>query len=132
MQQVSWRRTTTVVALMVGLAMLLTLAGPADAKSARVEKRGRCSGGGVWKPKSKPEDGGRLEVEFEVDTNRAGQLWTVRVTDNNATVFSGKARTGGPSGSFSIERRTANRPGRDVIRARATYGSRVCSGSVTW
>jgi hypothetical protein len=45
------------------------------------------------------------------------------VTDRYAT-------TQAPSGSFTVHARPANRAGTDVIRARATRGDRVCSGTV--
>ena len=47
----------------------------------RVEARGTCTGGGTWKLKAKHDDG-RIEYEFEVDTNKVGQRWTVKASDN--------------------------------------------------
>jgi hypothetical protein len=47
------------------------------------------------------------------------------------SIFSGQRRTLAPSGSFEVRVLTANRAGLDVIRARATYGGRVCSGAVS-
>jgi hypothetical protein len=94
-----------------------------------VQAQGTCIGGGTWKLKAKPDDG-RVAVEFEVDTNRNGQTWAVKVTDNGGTVFSGTRRTLAPSGSFTVERRTADRPGRDVIIAKATRGKGSCTGRV--
>ncbi len=89
--------------------------------------RGQCTGAGEWKLKAKHDDG-RLEVEFEVDTNRVGQRWAVRMTDNRVRFFAGRRTTQAPSGSFSVERRTVNRAGSDVIRARAVRGGNVCAG----
>src|SRR3954471_18792384 len=76
------------------LALLLALAGSASTfwgatatasasgkGDGEVVKRGSCSAGAAWKLKAKPDDGG-LQVEFEVDSNRAGQTWTVRINDN--------------------------------------------------
>ena len=54
----------------------------------------------------------------------------MRVTDNGAVVVSRHARTAGRSGSFSVERKIANRPGQDRIRARATFKHRTCAGTV--
>ena len=42
-----------------------------------VEARGTCTNGAHWDLKAKHNDG-RIELEFEVDTNRAGQVWAVR------------------------------------------------------
>jgi len=43
--------------------------------------RGSCSGRTDWKLKVKP-DNGRLELEFEVDSNVNGQPWNVRIKQN--------------------------------------------------
>jgi hypothetical protein len=51
--------------------------------------------------------------------------------DNGELFFSGQRTTQAPSGSFTVEKRTADRVGSDVIRARAVHGDRVCVGSVT-
>lgn len=95
-----------------------------------VRSSGSCGGNVVWKLKAKHDDG-RLEVEFEVDSNRIGQTWTVRLRDNGELFFAGQRTTQAPSGSFEVVKRTADRVGADVIRARAVYGEKVCAGSVT-
>lgn len=95
-----------------------------------VRDSGSCSGSTHWKLKAKP-DSGQLEVEFEVDSNRAGQSWHVRLKDNGSRFFSGTRQTAGASGSFSVGTRTTDGAGQDVIKARATHGSEVCRGTVT-
>lgn len=113
-------------------ALTSPVAAKGGGRTARVERRGACTAGAVWKLKGRHDDG-RIEVELEVDSNRVGQTWRVAVTDNGATVFAGTRRTTAPSGSFTVERRIADRPGTDVIRARATdtaTGQR-CSGSIS-
>jgi hypothetical protein len=80
---------------------------------------GHCSAAAHWNMKLKKDDGA-LEVGFEVDSNRIGQRWAVTMTDNNVRFFSGARLTTAPSGSFEIEKRTANRPGTDRIHAVAT------------
>ena len=67
---------------------------------------------------------------FEVDTNRAGQVWHVRITDNRQLVLSRNVTTRAPSGSFTVRPRTGDRAGTDVIRAHAFRGDRVCGGLV--
>jgi hypothetical protein len=94
-----------------------------------VRSGGTCSGGGVWKLKAK-HDNGRIEVEFEVDTNRVGQRWHVRITDNSHLVKDRYATTVAPSGSFTVRTVSGNRVGTDTIRASATRGTRTCSGLV--
>jgi|GEM_PF-5804989 len=70
-------------------------------------------------------------AEYEVDSNRAGQVWAVRITDNGAVVVSRHATTAGPSGSFTVRKVIANRPGPDKIHARATFKNHTCGGAVT-
>jgi hypothetical protein len=116
----------------VAVGSMALAAGPAQAKGGddgRVEAQGACTGGGVWKLKAKHDDG-RVEYAFEVDTNHVGQTWNVKVTDNGASVWSGTRTTVAPSGSFSLERTTANRAGADKIVATATRGAASCHGSV--
>jgi hypothetical protein len=67
-----------------------------------VRKSVAC-GTGHLKLKAKTESGNRLELEAEVDSNKAGQEWTVVLTNDGKTVWTGKRMTAGPSGSFSVE-----------------------------
>ena len=117
--------------LMAVTATPILTAAPALAKggSPAVEARGSCAGGGSWKLKAKHDDR-RIEVEYEVDTNRPGQLWHVVLTDNAVRIFAGQRRTTAPSGSFTVSVRTPDRRGTDTIRAHATLGSRSCGGTV--
>lgn len=126
------RRTAALTASVVALTGV-SLVGPAahaGGDDNRVTRGGPCASG-VWKLKVKPDDG-RLEVEFEIDTNRRGQKWRVRISDNGQRIFKGTRMTAGRSGSFSVERKIANRPGTDVIRARAKHGDTVCRGRVAY
>ncbi|HUR76253.1 MAG TPA: hypothetical protein VMZ00_18355 [Sporichthya sp.] len=120
-------------ALLAPLVLLsgLAAAGPAAAKGGGdvVRASGNCSGSADWKLKAKHDDG-RIEVELEVDSNRAGQRWSWKLTDNGTKVASGQKTTAGRSGSFSIERRIGDRSGTDTIRLRAVRGSQVCVGSL--
>jgi hypothetical protein len=70
-------------------------------------------------------------MEYQVDSNRAGQVWAVRITDNGAVVVSRNATTTAPSGSFTIRKVIADRPGLDKIHARATFKDHTCGGTVT-
>jgi len=92
---------------------------------------GACTGRSSAKLKVKPDDG-RLETEFEVDQNRNGVRWRVTLRRNGAVAVSTRATTRAPSGSFSVERRLANRAGTDTISARATSPSgEVCTARMT-
>src|ERR1700710_969203 len=125
------RRSGAVVALTAALAVptVMLAATPAQASGGGgVEARGTCGAGVTWKLKAKHDDG-RVEVEFEVDSNRVGQLWTVSLTENTVRGFSGERRTVAPSGSFTVRVVTTDRAGADVIRSRASFGGRTCSGA---
>jgi hypothetical protein len=119
----------TAAALMAPLGT--TVAAHAQGGSAAVTHSGSCSGSANWKLSAKHDDTGKIEVEWQVDSNKAGQSWTVRLRDNGQLFMSGTRTTAAPSGSFTVHRLTANRAGDDVIRARSVHGAQVCRGSVT-
>jgi hypothetical protein len=130
------RRTLTAAALSTALLVAgAPLAGSAVAKSGddRVIRTGSCSGTADWKLKAK-SDNGRIEVEWEVDSNRSGQTWRVRVRDDGDLVVKTRATTGGASGSFSIDRQTGNRAGSDsiVARSRDLSSGQLCVGRLTF
>ena len=106
------RRTITSLS---AATVALALAAPAaSASNDDVRSVGSCTGKSSTKIKAKPRDG-RLEVEFEVDQNRNGVKWKVRLKDNGKRVFRGRARTKAPSGSFSLERRIPDLRGTDAV-----------------
>jgi hypothetical protein len=112
-------------------APLVASATPAFASGGGgVSSSGACTNGGHFKLKAKHDDGA-IEMEYQVDSNRAGQVWAVRITDNGTVVVSRNATTAGPSGSFTIRKVIANRPGPDKIRAHATFKNHTCGGAVT-
>lgn len=105
---------------------------PVAAKSSDVIRTGACSGSADWKLKA-GKDNGKIEVEFEVDSNRVGQSWRVKIRDNGNLRLRATYTTQAPSGSFSAERRIANLAGSDhiVARARNLASGQVCQGSLT-
>jgi hypothetical protein len=107
--------TALAAVLLTGMATTPALAKDGD---GRVIKRGNCSASTDWKLKAKPDDGS-LEVEFEVDSNRSGQRWTWSIRHDGSVVASGRRTTQPPSGSFSVERRVVDAPGRHRISATA-------------
>jgi hypothetical protein len=107
--------------------------GQRTSKGGRKAKRvaGSCTGNSSAKLKVKP-DNGRLETEFEVDQNRNGVDWAVRIRRNGKLAVKTTATTKAPSGSFSVERRLRNGRGKDKITARATSPSgEVCTARLT-
>jgi hypothetical protein len=111
------------VRVMLGAAIAATMIGtaalPATAAAGDIIRQGSCSGSTDWKLKVKP-DNGRIEVEYEVDSNVVGQTWRVRIAKNGTSVFAGSRVTQAPSGSFEVRLRTANGVGVDRFRAAAT------------
>ena len=128
-------KTTAATAGFAMLCAAALAATPAQALShgggTAVRAAGACTNGvGTWALKAKADDAG-IEIEFEVDTNRVGQVWHVRITDNRHVVVNRDVRTKAPSGSFTVNPRTANRVGvKDTIRAHAFRGDQVCGGLV--
>ena len=124
----------TTAAITIGLtAPLLATATPAFASGGGgggVRASGACTNGGHFELKAKHDDG-KIEMEYEVDSNRAGQVWAVRITDNGTVVVSRHVTTAGRSGSFTVRKVIANQPGLDKIHARATFQNHTCGGAVT-
>jgi hypothetical protein len=128
------KRTIAATAtLLVAAALPVLTAGTAHAGDDEKIRRGQCSGTADWKLKAKTDDGG-LEVEAEVDSNRNGQTWRWVLRRDGRVVDRGRSVTRGPSGSFDVERHTANGPGADVFRfrARRVGGSQVCVGRLSY
>ncbi|MFL6098758.1 MAG: hypothetical protein ACJ71T_02250 [Actinomycetales bacterium] len=123
------------VVLLLGIPLSASAASASSGSSKGgdgVRAAGSCSSGGTWKLKAKHDDA-RIDVEAEVDTNRVGQTWSWRISDNGVQVASGTAKTVAPSGSFTVERRIANRAGADRMALRATNAAtgQVCTGTVS-
>lgn len=132
------RTLATAVLPMALLTTALTIplaAGPALADGGDgggFLKAGACSAASNWTLEGS-RDNGRLEVEFEVDSHRAGQSWDWKLFDNNMRVGAGSATTTSPDGSFQVRRRIADRPGKDVISFQAVNAAsgEQCKGSLT-
>ena len=121
-----------IVAALSGLVLALTAAPLAVAKDGDIIRRGNCTGATDWKLKLSEEDG-RIEVEFEVDQNRNGVSWNVRLFQNGSQFARATRVTRGPSGSFELRRVAPNTAGTDAFRARATRASgEVCTGRASF
>jgi len=120
--------------MVVGMAavMALAIAPAAIAGSREVVRSGSCSAASDWELKVGPDDG-RIELEFEVDSNVVGQRWNVAIRQDGNRIFRGSRVTQGPSGSFDVERHPANTAGADRFVARATnrVTGEVCVGRAT-
>ncbi len=124
------RRTAATASVVLAFGALSAL--PATASGGGgVEHRGNCSMNADWKLKAKA-DNGRIEVEAEVDSNKAGQTWTWRILHNGGVSARGTATTQPPSGSFQVRRLLVNAAGTDQIGFRSTNpaSGETCSGSL--
>jgi hypothetical protein len=125
------KRNGRILGFAMATLMLAAFAGPVAARSGDVVRTGDCSGQADWKLKGGMRDG-RIEVEFQVDSNRAGQTWRVRLADNGTVFFRGTRVTQAPSGSFTVEKRTSNLAGTDRIVgfARNIASGQTCRGVI--
>lgn len=109
-------RTRIAAAALAGLALAASFgATPANAKAGDVRVAGTCNTGATTKLKLGLRDGG-IETETEVDSNRNGQVWSVRMRQNGVLVLNTTATTRAPSGSFSVRKVLANKAGTDTIQ----------------
>lgn len=97
---------------------------PAAAKDGDVRRTARC-GSGVVKLKLSDENG-RIETELEVDTNRGGQRWVVRIFHDGRRVAKTSGVTGGRSGSFEVRRLLTDTSGLDTVRGTARRNGTKC------
>jgi hypothetical protein len=124
-------RWTRVGAVALVAATTVLPAVSAEAKAGDVIRSGSCSGRADWKLKASPENG-RIEVEGEVDSNRAGQEWRWSIRHNGSLSARGSKTTSGASGSFTVRRVLVNLRGQDRIdwRARNPRSGEVCNGAL--
>jgi hypothetical protein len=127
------RRATMLAALVLGAALTLALAAsPASAKRGDVRVAGTCTKASSSKLELSDE-GGRIEVEFEVDQNRNGVRWTVGLDQNGARLARLARTTRAPSGSFEARVVAPNTPRADRFVARATSpAGEVCTARATF
>ena len=108
-------RTRLLAATFAGLALAASLgASPAGAKAGDIRVAGTCNKSATTKIKLASRDG-RIETETEVDSNRNGQTWSVRMRQNGVLVLNTTAVTKAPSGSFTVRKVLADKAGTDTI-----------------
>ena len=111
----------------------LAAATPAQAGGGDfTEEAGACSMVSAWDMKAKPVAGGRIEMEYSVDSNRLGQAWAIRVSNNRTLLFKVNRTTNGISRSFSVDKMLKDRAGTDrfVARTTNTRTGEVCRAHV--
>jgi hypothetical protein len=120
------------VTALVLAALALVAVPTATAKDGDIRRVGSCTKSSTSKIKLSQENG-RIEVEFEVDQNRNGVRWNVRLTQNGRQVARMTRVTRGPSGSFEARIVAPNRAGADRFVGRATSPSgEVCTARATF
>jgi hypothetical protein len=127
------RRFAMLVTSGVFIAAAVAATAPiAAAKDGDVIRTGSCSGAADWKLKLSPENG-KIEVEFEVDQNKVGKTWRVKIKRDGEVLARGTRVTQAPSGSFEFRTVVSNRAGADTIvgRARNVASGQVCRGVAT-
>ncbi|MEZ5100704.1 MAG: hypothetical protein R3C15_13080 [Thermoleophilia bacterium] len=116
------------LALVTGVGLVAAPA--ALAKDGDVRVKGSCTASSTAKLKLSDEDG-RIEVEFEVDQNRNGVRWNVKLMRGGKQLASTSATTRAPSGSFTVRRVVSNAAGRDTIKAIAKRNGETCTATAT-
>lgn len=111
--------TTKIALAVLALVAALSVAATASAKGGGQSVAGTCTAASTSELKVKSDDG-RLEVEFEVDSNVVGQSWRVVLKDNGSTFLKKTLKTKAPSGSFEARARPIDRAGTDTVAATAT------------
>ena len=129
MRRIHVGRATAFITSVLVATTLMAAPMTVSAKDGDVIKRGACTAASDWKLKLSPENG-RIEVEFEVDQNRNGQKWKIRMKRNGNLFWRGARWTQPPSGSFEVRKLTRNGAGVEkiVVRARNVRTGEVCRG----
>lgn len=119
--------------LRIAAIFALFFASPSTQVAARdLARRGTCRGGGSWELYLSREENGTLEVEFEVETNQAGEDWKVVIRRGRKRIFNRVLTTAMRQGDPSFEaRRVVQANSRNKIRAVARLGKRKCVASAT-
>lgn len=120
--------TVAIAVLGAGLAAP-AMARDDDRREVRIE--GSCSGRSDWKLSAKTRDG-RVEVEFEVESNRGRRPpWRVSISRDGAQLVSGVRRARSRSGEFRVERNAVGaRPSTITARAQSLRSGEICLATV--
>lgn len=115
--------------VLLGAASNGGASGTAYAHDDDADREGTCTGGISWRMRAKADDG-RIEIEAEIDTDRADRRWTWVLRHNGSVSDRGAARTSGSAGSFEVERTAIDVHGSDTFRFRASHRAVACVARV--
>ena len=119
----------------LGATSALVVAGATVAVAAPVladtERHGACSQGNARYDFDVDRDDGRFEVDLEVESNRPGQKWRLKLFHDGERVLSTVRRTD-REGEVEYDRDLRNTAGKDAFRARAVNlgNGEVCTARI--
>jgi hypothetical protein len=126
-----WRNAW--VAVVVVLVAVVVAVPSAGARDDEVRRDGTCDLGSGWRLIARRESATTLRVRYILDTDQAGQAWSIFLSMNGARLFAGQ-RTTRSDGSIRVTRYPADRAGDDLIKG---FGNNLvtgesCNGSLTY
>ena len=126
------RRNAWVSVVVVLLAVTVALPS-AGARDDEVRRDGTCDLGSGWRLIARRESATTLRVRYILDTNRAGQAWSIFLSLNGARLFAGQ-RTTTSEGSIRVTRYPMDRAGDDLIKGSGNnlVTGESCNGSLTY
>ena len=107
------------------------VAAPVSAGEVEREKAGYCTGTSRWELNLEKE-GGRIEVDLDIDTRRVDRKWRVRIVHNENLFVAATYRTD-REGEIEIDKLRPNYAGTDKFRfkARDLVNGEICTGSLS-
>lgn len=118
-------------AALMALTTMAVVAVPTAARDVERDTRGNCTRSSDWELELEKEHG-RIEVQVDLDTNRAGRLWRVSIYHNGSLTTNVLRRTA-RDGDLDVDRTRTDRRGIDTFRFRAVdqVNGEVCQGSLS-
>jgi hypothetical protein len=128
----SIKHRLAVLAATAAIASVSLVALPGSVAARDLDREGRCTGNTDWYL-SLSIEGGRIEVEGEVDMDRNGVTWRWSMFNDGVRFAKGQATTKAPSGEFEVRRFSTNGPGPDriVFRAKNPATGEICRAVAT-
>jgi hypothetical protein len=121
------------IAFLVVMLSLLAALPSAVARDDDVRRRGDCELGSEWRLRVRRETPSTLRVRYVLDTDRAGETWSVFLSMNGSSLFTG-TRTTASEGYIRIQRYPRDGDGDDTIKGSANnrVTGESCSGSLLY
>jgi len=122
------RATAVLVVLSILLAMPAALG-----RDDEIRREGSCDLGSEWRLIARRESPTTLRVRYILDTDRPGHTWSVFLSINGSSLFTGTKTTDG-DGYIRITRYPRDRAGDDRIRGSANdhVNGESCAGSLLY